>query len=242
MLRIRIQLPKRQQQSYRYYDILHDALINAWIAAGADAKQVIGAFALPWNFAALGKHQGKQATVHTLIVSTPDPDLSTYLAKFTVNSIRYIRATTEEFIDFSAASIAIEHDPILPAQQNLGVFLLSPLAIQKRGQKQRLWHQKLQQVDLSAAINHRLSRLSQRTVNLKVYPDSLYLRANPKHSVLVKTKRMRSGKEAFVLAMQAPLLLIGSEVDLRLAWYTGLGEKNRNGFGCIGLIEQGVGR
>ena len=42
--------------------------------------------------------------------------------------------------------------------------------------------------------------------------------------------------------MQAPLLLEGSEEDLRFAWYAGLGEKTRNGFGCLGLIEQGVGR
>ncbi len=242
MLRIRIQLPRQQVQYYRYYDILHDALINAWIAAGADAKDVIGASALLWNFAALGKHQSTQGMVHTLIVSTPDKTLASYLAKFESKNIRYIRAKTEELIDFSAATIHQENDPLTAEHKNLGVFLLSPLVIQKRDSKHRRWHDKLQAVDLSAAINHRLSRLSQRKIELNVLPDSLYLRANPKHSILIKTKRMKQGKEAFVIGMQAPLLLVGSEEDLRLAWYAGLGEKNRNGFGCIGLIEQGVGR
>ncbi len=52
----------------------------------------------------------------------------------------------------------------------------------------------------------------------------------------------RSGKTVFVIGMNAPLVLSGSEEDLRFAWYTGIGEKTRNGFGCIGLAEQGVGR
>ena len=159
MLRIRLQLPRHQTQNYRYYDILHDALINAWIAAGADPKDVLGSSALLWNFAALGKHEGKQGYVHTLVVSTPDARLSSYLAKFTPSSVRYIRASTEEFIDFSAAKIAQEDDPIIRGHKNLGVCLLSPLAIQKRENKHKQWHQKLGDVDLSAAINHRLSRL-----------------------------------------------------------------------------------
>jgi CRISPR/Cas system endoribonuclease Cas6 (RAMP superfamily) len=40
--------------------------------------------------------------------------------------------------------------------------------------------------------------------------------------------------------MQAPLILEGAEADLRFAWYAGMGEKTRNGFGCLGLAEQGV--
>lgn len=97
-------------------------------------------------------------------------------------------------------------------------------------------------IDLAAAVNARLSRLAGRSVNLQVEPDSLYLRANPRHSVLVSLKRKPNGRHAFVIGMSAPLVLAGSEADLRLAWYAGIGEKTRNGFGCIGLLERGVGR
>jgi CRISPR-associated endoribonuclease Cas6 len=34
------------------------------------------------------------------------------------------------------------------------------------------------------------------------------------------------------------MLLQGSEDDLRLAWYAGIGEKTRSGFGCLGLLEE----
>lgn len=247
MLRIRLQLPHRYTQHYRYYDILHDALVNAWLAAGAKPAEVIGSSALCWNFAALGGHQGKQASVHTLVVSTPEPRLAPYLARFDPHNVHYIRAHTEEFIDFSSAQSHIEDDPILTMQERLGVFLLSPVAISQRKkpnnkQKQKKWYRNLNEVDISAAVNYRLSRLAQREVKLQIYADSLYLRANPQHSVKVHTKRMKNGHEAYVIAMQAPLLLVGSDEDLRLAWYAGIGEKTRNGFGCVGLIEQGVGR
>jgi CRISPR/Cas system endoribonuclease Cas6 (RAMP superfamily) len=72
--------------------------------------------------------------------------------------------------------------------------------------------------------------------------DPLYLRANPNHTTCITVKKFANGKRCFVLGMQAPLVLAGSEEDLRFAWYAGVGQKNRNGFGCLGLLEQGVGR
>jgi len=55
-------------------------------------------------------------------------------------------------------------------------------------------------------------------------------------------KQRPDGRPAFAIGMQAPLVLSGRREDLELAWYAGLGEKTRAGFGCIGLAEQGVGR
>lgn len=95
---------------------------------------------------------------------------------------------------------------------------------------------------LTEAINTRLSRLSGRAVHLEVVTDRLYLRANPKHSILIHLKRFPNGKTSFAIGMAAPLTLVGNDGDLRFAWYAGLGEKTRNGFGCIGLLEKGVGR
>ena len=243
MLKIRITLPKQQSVHYHYLDILHDALVNAWIAAGAPATEVTGMTARPWNFAPLGKHQDSNNMAHSLIVSTPDTVLANCLAQFDPQDIHYVRANTSERVNFSAAQIAIETDPILPGQNALGVLTLSPLAIRDNtlnGSKH--WHKYLDQVDLSAAVNQRLSRLAGREIKLQVQADSLYLRCNPEHSILIPIKKMRNGKLAYVIGMSAPLVLSGNEDDLRLAWYAGLGEKTRNGFGCLGLAEEGIGR
>lgn len=256
MLRIRMTLPKSAEVHYRYSDILHDALINAWDAAGATSEQVCDMSALPWNFAALGSHTHHENSVHTLIVSTPDPTLASFLQRFKPEDVYYTRAKTAEHVDFtgaeimtekevdfSGARIMVEEAPIFPKQNALGVLMLSPLVISTQtSKKKKRWYRHLGEFDLSAAINQRLSRLAGRETKLKVYPDSLHLRCMPDHSVLVPIKKNEKGNIVFVIGMSAPLVLMGPEEDLRFAWYAGLGEKTRSGFGCIGSVEEGVGR
>ncbi len=242
MLRIRIQLPKGQLAVYRHLDLLHDALVNAWTAAGAPPDLVLGAQAGPWNFAALGWHQAREGRTHTLVVSTPNRELTNYLYQLDPAEVRQARASTAEVVDFSRASVSIEPDPIPPGQGVLGCIMLSPLAISERSGQGRRWHKDLKTLDISTAVNHRLSRLTDRSVRLQIQADTLYLRANPDHSVLVSLKGNGAGQNAFVIGMQAPLVLAGPEEDLRLAWYAGIGEKTRSGFGCLGLLQQGVGR
>ena len=239
MRRCRFALPPGQTVEYQHLDIVHDALVTGWIAQGIPAEKVTGPTALPWNFAALGFHRGKIARAHSLVVTTPAAELAKALSQMRPEDIRYARAKTGEIVDFSAGEKIEEASPIPPQQGVLSVLLLSPLAIRHAD---RRWHSDLGQVDLDAAINRRLNRLAGRPVGLRVRADSLYLRANPHHSVLVHMKGRLDGKSSFVIAMQAPLVLAGSDEDLRLAWYAGLGEKTRNGFGCIGLFERGLGR
>lgn len=244
LIRIRMTLPKRKDIAYRNMDILHDAIVNAWICAGAASEMVTGYHARPWNFAALGWRRRQESRVHTLVISTPDPDLSVFMGKFNAENAVYARAKTAEAVDFSRAEISVEPDPVAPGQTAIGVLMLSPLAISlmNKGKKGHRWHSNLGDVDLSKAVNHRLSRITGRKVSLEVQADRLYLRANPKHDVLIPVKEFPKGKRAFVIGMKAPLVLSGSEADLRLAWYAGIGEKTRGGFGCVGLVEKGVGR
>ncbi|WP_005220817.1 CRISPR-associated endoribonuclease Cas6 [Marichromatium purpuratum] len=242
MHRVRLQLRPGEQADYRHQDLIHDTLINAWIESGARPDQVIGASAQPWTFAPLGFHNQHQGRAHTLVVSTPSAELAAILAAFEISALRHARTTTGELLDFTSATLVHESPPMLSEQATLGVLTLSPIVIRDRSAPGKRWHTRLDAFDLSAAVNTRLSRIAGREVALEVHPDSLYLRANPRHSVLVSTKRMRNGHSAFVIGMSAPLVLAGSREDLLLAWYTGLGEKTRNGFGCIGLAEDGVGR
>ncbi len=242
MFRIRMALPKGNSLAYRYTDILHDALVNAWTCAGAASEDVTGYQAKPWNFAALGWRRDQENRVHTLIVSTPDHELSEYMKTLKSSDVAYARTATGESVNFSDAEIVADPYPIGPGQNAIGVLMLSPLAISRKDKKSPRWHVNLKEADLSAAVNSRLSKIAGRAVKLEVHPDALYLRANPRHDVLIQVKESRNGSRAFVIGMKAPLVLQGNENDLRLAWYAGIGEKTRNGFGCIGLAEKGVGR
>lgn len=242
MQRICCRLPKGQYAEYQHMDLVHDALVNAWIGAGVEPSEVIGPGALPWHFAALGFHRGKIGKVHSLVVATPATRLGEALRQFAPTALRYARASTGELFDCSAAEIERVQDPILPGQHTLGALLLSPLVIQDRAHDGKYWHTDLSRFDPSDAINYGLSRIAGRVVQLRVQADSLYLRANQRHSVLVSLKGQPDGRASFVLGMQAPLVLLGPTEDLRLAWYAGIGEKTRNGFGCLGLVAEGVGR
>jgi CRISPR-associated endoribonuclease Cas6 len=122
----------------------------------------------------------------------------------------------------------------------LACLLLSPLVLQTKQGTNKQWCKDLRDLDLSEIISRKLSAKAGRLIQLTIQPDSLYLRANPKHSVLVNLKQFPNGHKSFVIGMQAPLLIQGSEDDLRFAWYAGIGEKTRNGFGCLGLLEEGV--
>lgn len=245
MLRIRVQLPKTVPlQQYDHQDLIHDALINGLEAAGCKSVDLIGAQARLWTFAPLGWHQGHIGYVHSLIISTTDAQIANALTRLKPESIQQ-RRWNGETLSFAGAHLSIEPDPLLPHQTQLATLCLSPLVLQhtqqgsQAGSKQ--WCKDMRDVDLSEVISRKLSAKAGRPIHLSIRPDALYLRANPQHSVLVNLKVFKNGHKSFVIGMQAPLVLEGSEEDLRFAWYAGIGEKTRNGFGCLGLLEQGVG-
>ena len=242
MYRIRLTLPKRMASGYRNLDLLHDALVNGWTAAGAASDQVVGPSAGLWTFAPLGWRANGENRAHTLVVSTADARLAEVLARLTPDQVRHRRPATGEAVDFAAATVTESPDPVVPDSRALGVLMLSPLAISHRENGTRRWQTRLDAGDPGAAISERLTRLAGRPVRLGITPDRLYLRATPRHDTLVPLKTFPNGRRSFVIGMRAPLLIEGAPEDLRLAWYAGIGEKTRFGFGCVGLAEKGVGR
>ena len=241
MNRIRIILPKGRAAEYHFQDILHDALVNGLTAEGVPAESLVGPGAGLWHFAALGWRNRSVCRVHTLVMGAADPRIAQALETLRPEDVAHTRAQTGETVDFSGAEIEPDPAPVAPGQNAMGVVMLSPLAISRRNGSRR-WHADMTNVDMGAAISARLSRLAGRTVSLRAEPDRLYLRTRPRHDALVPIKQLKGGKRSFVIGMRAPLVLVGEAEDLRLAWYGGIGEKNRNGFGCIGLAERGIGR
>ena len=108
------------------------------------------------------------------------------------------RSTNGDVIDLTVWDATREELPVVcePGDHaTLPAIMLSPLALSVRGQKGR-WHDDLAKTgpDLEAAVNVRLSRLTGRNVKLKVEPDRLYLRANPRHSMMVRTRAVNGDK------------------------------------------------
>lgn len=236
-MRIRFSAPRGMYARVRYLDSLHGALVNAWTACGAPGTDVTGRNAANWSFGAVGSATAAGFILKSLVIGAEGPRLEPVLRRLVPETIRK-SSSNGDTVDLAAWNSVPDELPVLCApgeNGTLGAIMLSPLVVSVRGRKGR-WHDDLRMAgtDLEQAINFRLSRLTGRGVRLTIQPDRLYLRANPKHSVLVRTRAVRGARPAFVIGTMCPLSICGSAEDLRSAWALGIGEKNRYGFGCLG--------
>ena len=236
-MRIRFSAPCGKWLKIRFLDSIHGALVNAWTACGARGTDVVGYNACNWSFGAVGTATSEGFLLKSLVVGAEGSPLEPLLVHLLPEAVRKT-STNGDVVDMSVWNKDVE-ELLIPCEPEetvtLPVIMLSPLALSVRGQKGR-WHDDLTKVgpDLQEAVNFRLSRLTGRSVKLKVEPDKLYLRANPRHATMVRTRTVPGGKPAFVIGTMCPLSISGQLKDLRSAWALGIGEKNRYGFGCIG--------
>ena len=235
-MRIRLTAPRGAYVRVRYLDSVHGALVNAWSSCGARGTDVVGRDAGNWSFGAIGSATATGFGLKSLVVGA-EGRLASVLPLLVPEAIRKL-SSNGDAVDLSSWDLDGDDLPLLcqPGETaKLGTIMLSPLAVSVRGQKGR-WHDDLNVAgpDLEDAVNFRLSRLTGRDVRLTIEPDRLYLKANPKHSTVVRTRAVRGAKPAFVIGMMCPLVVSGPLDDLRSAWALGIGEKNRYGFGCIG--------
>ena len=237
-MRIRLRAPRGEFVRVRFLDSVHAALVNAWTSCGVRGGEVVGHGAGTWSFGAVGTATSRGFTVRSVVIGAEGAPLEPILNRLDPETMRK-RSVNGDTVDLSAWDLAAEELPVAgePGETAmLPAIMLSPLALSVRGRKGR-WHDDLARAgpNLEQAVNFRLSRLTGRSVRLKIEPDRLYLRANPKHSTLVRTRTVQGGRPAFVIGMMCPLSISGRVEDLRAAWALGVGEKNRYGFGCIGF-------
>ena len=236
-MRVRLTAPRGQFVRVHLLDSLHAALVNAWTSSGAHGGEVVGHGAGNWSFGAVGTATSRGFILKSVVIGAEGSPLEPILHRLVPETVRK-ESVNGDMVDLASWDLATEELPIVGRSgenATLPAIMLSPLAVSVRGQKGR-WHDDLAKIgsDLEQAVSFRLSRLTGRDVRLEVEPDRLYLRANPRHSTLVRTRTVKGGKPAFVIGTMCPLSISGRIEDLRSAWALGIGEKNRYGFGCIG--------
>ena len=236
-MRVRLRAPRGESARVGFLDSVHGALVNAWTSCGVHGADVLGHGAGTWSFGAVGTGTSGGFILKSLVVGAEGSPLEQALRHLTPQAVRK-ESVNGDVVDLTAWELTDDELPVVcepgkPA--TLPAIMLSPLAWSVRGQKGR-WHDDLAMVgpNLEDAVNYRLSRLTGRDVQLKIELDRLYLRANPRHSTLVRTRSVRGRAPAFVIGTMCPLSISGTLEDLRSAWALGIGEKNRYGFGCIG--------
>jgi CRISPR-associated endoribonuclease Cas6 len=238
MFRIRIRCVQGRRVTYTNLDVIKDAALAMLESAGCPGKMLSGPEARHWGAGPVTPIRISPLVRRTreIVVSTPDPDIAHHLLKADPAAMRKDQPATGERIDMSGARIVPDPDPIVPGSTFIDAFMLTPIAISRRGDRTGgRWHADPDEVELSAAVNRRLSRIAGRSVRLTVAPDDMYV-ATRRQSCATRVDVKRTGSQsAVVIGMTFPFVLCGCPADLRLAWYAGIGEKNRLGFGFFGL-------
>ncbi len=236
-MRVRLTAPRGQIIKLRFLDSLHAALVNAWTSIGVSFTDVVGQGAGNWSFGAIGTATSQCFLLKSVVIGAEGHPLEPILHHLKPETVRK-KSANGDAVDLATWDMVAEELPVAGVSRATAILpaiMLSPLAISVREQENR-WYDDLTNIgpNLEQAINARMSRLTGRSVRLAIEPDQLYLRANPQHSTLVRTRSVKDNKPAFVIGTMCPLFIHGCIEDLYSAWTLGIGEKNRYGFGCIG--------
>jgi CRISPR-associated endoribonuclease Cas6 len=237
MLRLQVIPPvDGPRLAYRYADSIHAALINALRIAGLAQSDLLGEGARSWTFAAEGwARRGGRKLLRALTLATPDPEFATCLRRLRPEAIRVTSANGDR-LDLAGGTITEELDPVAPQQGVMYLRPLSPFVVGRPRMTRSAgrWIEAIEEADLSAAFSAGLSRRLGREVALSARVDRLASAGLPSRAVPVRT-RSAGNRDVFIPAFNVPITLEGSDEDLRAAWFAGLGEKCRYGFGCFGL-------
>lgn len=238
MFRIRIRCAQGRRVTYTNLDVIKDAALAMLESAGCPGEMLTGPQARHWGAGPVTPIRISPLVRQTceIVISTADTGIARHLVRADPAAMHKDQAATGERIDMSGGRIVTDPDPVVPGSTFIDAFMLTPIAISRRDDRTGgRWHADPSEVDLSAAVNRRLSRIAGRLVCLTIAPDEMYITTRRQScAARVDVKRMGS-KSAIVVGMTFPFTLCGSRDDLRLAWYAGIGEKNRLGFGFFGL-------
>jgi CRISPR-associated endoribonuclease Cas6 len=149
--------------------------------------------------------------------------------------MRKIQPVTGETVDMAGASMVPDPDPVVDGLTDfIEAFALTPiLASRISDRRAGRWHSDVRDFDISATVSARLSTIAGRPVQLFLEPDALYLSGRGTHATRVDL-RTNGSKPVVLVGLTFPFTLSGLPEDLRLAWYAGLGERTRSGFGFFG--------
>jgi CRISPR-associated endoribonuclease Cas6 len=90
--------------------------------------------------------------------------------------------------------------------------------------------------DLSLAFSRGLTRRLGRQVDIQVAIDPLSLATDGARPRIVSLRKA-ANRKVMVPAFSVQMTLRGTTDDLRAAYYAGLGEKTRYGFGCPATLN-----
>lgn len=222
---------------YRYLDSIHAGVITAMKAADLPPDLVIGPNARPWTFATKGFAQkGGKLFLKGITISTCDSNIAEGLRRLNPADIRH-QSSNGDKIDLTGARKIVISDPIINGQEAISICFASPFVLSQArlsDNPAKAYAVSLAGLNLSEAFSSGLTRRLGHPVTLDVHADPLSLAIDGKPRIV--SLRAAPNRRVTIPAFSMLLTLRGTTDDLRAAYFGGLGEKTRYGFGCAATL------
>jgi CRISPR-associated endoribonuclease Cas6 len=224
---------------YSYLDSVHAAVVAGLKAAGMSGERLVGHRAHPWTFATKGfGRPGGNLMLKGLTISTPNSDIALALHRLRPVDVCW-HSTNGDRIELLTARKIAFCDPLQDGQEVLSICFASPFVLSQpriEAGPTKAYIESLQGQDLSAAFSKGLSRRLGRPIDIQVTADPLSLATEGARPRIVSLRKS-TNRKVTVPAFSVQLTLRGKTDDLRAAYYSGLGEKTRYGFGCPATLN-----
>lgn len=196
-----------------------------------------------WGFGVVAKRLNSKSDnpkqwlhrVERVIVGSSDPATAAALAQLTPADLLEDNQVDGAGLDLSMASIYAAPD--WQDTEAVNVYCVSPLRVSDPTDRKRSLLQTGEA--FNQALNQTMQTRFGRPFDLRLVPDSLYVRASKGEidaGMAIKTDD-KTGKPIIVRGIVLPFLLTGPAEDIRDAWYGGLGRSTARGFGCVEVAE-----
>lgn len=228
---IRAVFTLQRAQPYRFVDAVHAAIIQGLTGCGVPPARLIGASAAPWTFGVGGFRLRGLSTIKTLTISTTEAEVGAALRTMEPSAMN--RSAFEPPLHFSSARKTLPSKPTFGPEALF--YFASPFVVSTGPKTERTKTRHataLAGIDLSAAFSRGLSRRLGREAKLEVAVDPLTLWTNGAQPRIVPVRRTPGRKDIYFPAFALPLTVRGNPEDIEAAYFAGLGEKTRYGFGC----------
>ncbi len=196
-----------------------------------------------WGFGVIAKRLNAKSDnpkqwlhrVERVIVGSSDPATVDALRQITPADLLEPNQADGAGLDLRMANI--DAAPDWQDTEAVNLYCVSPLRVSNPANR------KLSLLQTGEAFNQALNQTMQsrfkRPFDLRLVPDSLYVRAQGGDiaaGMAIKTSD-KTSKPVIVRGMVLPFLLTGPAEDIRDAWYNGLGRSTARGFGCVEIAQ-----
>lgn len=227
----RVTVTAETASPYVFRDSLHAAVVAALYAAGATESDMVGATAKPWTFSPVQSVQGNKLSLRGVTISSSDDELGRMIGRIKPEEIRW-NSQNGDRIDFGHGKVTSFRNPVPHHAGEMQVYFASPFVVSTKADGPKKWVEDLKDVDLSAAFSKGLSRRVGRDVAIGVSVDDFVMRAASKQIAIIAIRQSGSRKVT-VPGFYTNATISGSRDDLMAAYFAGLGEKTRYGFGMV---------